>query len=195
MTETPNNEATFSVDDWLADANLPEESTVVYKRADVISELTRLKHEIEIEQEADGERSAADASPTKELERKYQHLINVFGDSALTVYVRALTPDEKGDIRKASDEAAEKGSWDNVKANRDHAARLLSKAVVGVKEPRDEARKDVFWAPATIIKMEDKLGSVQMSHIMHAYQTAQNAMPSVDADFLHTRSGSGATHD
>lgn len=187
--------AGFDVDAWLEDANLPEESATIYKRADVISELTRLKHEIEIEREADGERSAAEVSPVKELERKYEHLANVFGASALTVYVRALTPDEKALIRKENEQAAEMGKWEKAKENRDFAARLLSKSIVGIKGPEDEERKPVYWAPATIIKMEDKLGTTQMNQVMYAHQTAQNSLPAVDADFLPQRSGSANTTD
>jgi len=185
----------FNVDEWLSDANLPEESAQIYKRADVISELTRLKGEIEIEREADLERSASEESPVKELRRKYEHLARVFGDSAMTVYVRALTPDEKELIRKENEEASEKGKWEKAKENRDFAARLLSKSIVGIKTPTDEERKPVFWSPATIIKMEDKLGTTQMNQVMYAYQTAQNAMPKVDADFLPSRSGSDPIQD
>ena len=58
------NPATFDVEGWLVDAALPEESATVYKRPDVVAELTDLKRRIGIEtRAADAEQSAAAQTP------------------------------------------------------------------------------------------------------------------------------------
>lgn len=185
----------FDVDAWLEDSKLPEESTVVYKRADVVAELTNLKHLIDLEKSTAHERAAGETSNLAQLQAKYHQLLETFGDSALTIYVRAVTPDEKLELRKQNDAVTEKAKLDPTQSNRDYAARLLARAVVATKLPAAEERTPVTWAPETIKKLEDKLGTTQMTQVMAAYQTAQNAMPAVDADFLPRASGSSQTAD
>ena len=193
MTETPTTQvhpATgFSVDDWLQDAALPEESAMVYKRADVLSELSELKRRIELEERvADAEQSAGQASTTAALLAEYEALLHTFSASGLTVYVRAITDDERAGLRVAH-ETRTRG-WEPKVANEAFGYDLLSLAITHVK-PAGGERTPVSFTVAQIEALEKSIGNPQMQQILKARQVAQNALPAVDADFLRRPSGEG----
>jgi hypothetical protein len=193
MTETPAVEphpaATFNVEDWLQDARMPEESADVYKRADVIGELQALQRKIVVQREAaaGAEASAAEASEVYTLEARYQELLDTFADSQLTVFVRALSPDEKKDMRAAHDERVK--DLDALTQNNEFGYDLLAASIAAV-QPFGGERVDVAWSHAQVRALENKLGATQMSLILQAHQNAQNRLPAVDADFLLKPSGS-----
>lgn len=184
MTEL--NPATFDVESWLTDAALPEESATVYKRPDVISELSDLKRRIEIEGRANDVEQTAGSKRAATLEKEYEKLLRTFSGSALTVYVRALTPDEQKSIRDAHEERTK--DMVPADANREFGYDLLAEAITHVKPAGGERVPAKFTTPA-LKGMRDAIGDVQMSLILAARQQAQNGMPVVDADFLHKRSG------
>jgi len=186
MSESPE---TFDVDAWLTDAALPEESADIYKRPDVIGKLTRLKARIEEERHAatiDPERTAADKAQAKALEGQYKALLHTFSESRMTVYVRALTPDELAALRTSHEKRTE--GWDPTKANRAFGYDILAAAITAV-QPEGQDRQDVTFTVAKVKQLENKIGTTQLSVILAARQTAQNAVPAVDADFLHRPSG------
>jgi hypothetical protein len=187
-TEPDHPAATFNVDDWLQDARLPEESADVYKRADVIGELGALRRKIDVQREAAAspERTAGDAAELTPLEQQYEALLQTFADSQLTVYVRALGPDERRAIREDSE--ARTKDQPPLDQNADHGLAILSAAVVAVR-PYGGQRVDVTWSRDQVRAMENKIGGTQMQQVLHAYQAAQNRVPAVDADFLHRPSG------
>lgn len=186
MTEL--NPAAFDVEAWLTDAALPEESATVYKRPDVVAELSDLKRRIDIETRAsDAEQSAAAKRPAT-LEREYEELLRTFSSSALTVYVRALTDDELTAVRADFEAGPGKDLTGGA-----HSLELgywgLAKAITAVK-PAGGERTPVAMTPEKVKAMRDAIGSVQMTLIVAARHAAQNGLPQVDADFLHKRSGS-----
>lgn len=187
MTETITQDpATFDVEVWLQDAKLPEESATVYKRADVVAELSDLKRRIELEARAAGaEYTAADPALTP-LEKEYQQLLETFSQSALTVYVRALTEQELRDLRTAS-EAATEGKTPHEQ-NEAYGYEILAKSITAVKAAGAD-RQAVVFTPAKVKALRDAIGTAQMTVILNARLTAQNAVPAVDADFLLKRSG------
>lgn len=184
---TDLNPATFNVEDWLTDAALPEESATVYKRPDVVAELTDLKRRIDIETRAsDAEQSAASKRPAT-LEREYEELLRTFSNSALTVYLRALTDDELKTVREDFEEGPGKDLTGGA-----HSLELgywgLAKAITAVK-PAGGERQPVTMTPESVKAMRDAIGSAQMTQIVAARHQAQNALPTVDADFLRKPSG------
>jgi hypothetical protein len=193
MAETLNP-ATFNLDDWALDANLPEESADVYKRADVVSELSALKRQIETHREAFAgtEKTAGDVSGLRALEAEYNKLVATFTGSLLTVYVRAITSDEREALRAAHEERTK--NWDPERRNREYGFDLLAAAITAVKE-RDGERIDVRWDVHQIKKLEKAIGGSQMSLILAAREVAQNQAPTVDADFLLKPSGSETGQD
>jgi hypothetical protein len=193
MTETPAVEphpaATFNVEDWLQDARMPEESADVYKRADVIGELQALQRKIVVQREAaaGAEASAAEASEVNTLEARYEELLDTFAGSQLTVFVRALSPDEKRALRAAHDERVK--DMDALEQNSEFGYDLLSASIAAV-QPFGGERVDVTWTHLQVRALERKLGAAQMSQVLQAHQNAQNRLPAVDADFLLRPSGS-----
>lgn len=188
MTEL--NPATFDLDAWATDANLPEESADVYKRADVIGELSALQRKIAIRRDAaKGEKTAKGDKELTEMERRHTELVETFTGSKLTVFVRALTSDELEDIREAHEERTK--GMDSKRANREFGFDLLSAAIISV-QPAGEERYDVRWDVHTIKRLEKAIGPAQLTEILNARQYAQNAVPTVDADFLHRSSGTEA---
>ena len=185
MTDPTN----FDVEAWLSDAALPEESATVYKRPDVVAELTDLKRRIELETRAtDAEQSAASKNTRPEaLEREYEQLLRTFSDSALTVYLRALTDEELKDLR----DEFELGPGKDLTGGA-HSLELgywgLAKAITAVK-PAGGERQPVSMTPAKVKALRDAIGSAQMTQVVLARHTAQNNLPSVDADFLRKPSG------
>lgn len=183
------NPATFDVEGWLVDAALPEESATVYKRPDVVAELTDLKRRIGIEtRAADAEQSAAAQTP-RALEKEYEALLRTFSDSALTVYVRALTRDEMAELRAASE--ADTKDMEAVAANAEFGYRLTAAAIVAVK-PAGGERTPVTFTAGHVKALEKAIGATQMQLILAAKQQAQNGLPTVDADFLRKPSGTDA---
>ena len=187
MSETMNP-ATFSLDDWTLDAALPEESADVYKRADVVGELSRLKRQIALQKEASGVEKTAEGDTTlQSLEAEYDTLVETFASSQLTVYVRAITSDELNDLREEHDK--ETKTWDPIRRNKEFGFKLLAQAIISVK-PFEGERTDVRWDLHQVKRLEQAIGPAQIQAILEARQIAQNQLPSVDADFLHSASGS-----
>lgn len=192
MTDTLHpvpDPAAFDVEAWLQDASLPEESCTVYKRPDVISELSDLKRRIELDARAAGEERSASEAELTPLEAEYMALLQTFSESALTVYVRALTSDELKHQRAAT-EARTKDMLPND-ANAEFGYDLLAAAVVAVK-PAGGERTPVKFTSDAVKALRNAIGDTQVSQILTARQIAQNAMPSVDADFLRKPSGTEA---
>lgn len=180
MTEL--NPATFDLDAWATDANLPEESADVYKRADVIGELSALQRKIAICRDAaKGEKTATGDKELTEMERRHTELVKTFTGSKLTVFVRALTSDEQADLREAHDERTK--NMEPLRANKEFGFDLLAAAIVSV-QPAGEERFDVRWDSHQVKQLEKAIGPAQMTEILNARQYAQNAVPTVDADFL-----------
>jgi hypothetical protein len=190
MSDTELNPAGFDVEEWLQDAAMPEESIDVYKRADVIGELERLKRQIAVQREAaaGAERTASDTNELAELEKRYDDLVETFAGSQLTVYVRAISGDEKRELREASDKRTEGKT--PLERNADHGYGLLARAVIAVR-PFEGERVTVNWGHEQIRKLENTLGPAQMNAVLQAHQRAQANLPAVDADFLHRPSGEG----
>jgi len=188
MTEL--NPATFDLDAWATDASLPEESADVYKRADVIGELSALQRKIAIRREAfKGEKTANGDKELTEMERRHTELVETFAGSKLTVFVRALTSDELADLREAHDKATQ--DMDPQRANKEFGFDLLAASIISV-QPAGEERYDVRWDTHMIKRLEKAIGPAQMTEILNARQYAQNAVPTVDADFLRKSSGTEA---
>lgn len=186
------NPETFDVEAWIQDANLPRESATVYKRADVISQLTALKHRIEIARAGDtGERTSGGKTELQKLEDEYVRLLNVFSDSAITVHVRALSRQELKDLREAHNAAVEGKEISSTEANEMFGYDLLATAIVAV-EPAGKPEQPATLTPVQVRALEDAIGATQLTSILAARQTAQNALPEVDADFLHRPSGTNA---
>ena len=198
VAELVTGPETFDLDSWLTDAKLPEESASVYKRPDVIAELTDLKRRIEDArlEEADPtfEKTVATALPSEALAQEYERLLKVFGDSQLTVYVRALTKDAMSALRKTHEDKIERGELTEVTSNATFGYDLLSEAIVSVK-PAGGKRVDVKFTPKQVKALEVSIGAIQMPAILEARQRAQNAVPTVDADFLRKSSGTVADED
>lgn len=191
----PLNPATFDVEAWLTDAALPEESATVYKRADVIGELTDLKRRIEIERDANIERVVTQKSAAAALEEQYEALLKTFTGSALTVYVRALSRDEIKHIRQTHDAWAEANQIPPLDANVAFGYDLLSASIVAMKPAGATERQPTVLDPTAVKRLEAAIGSTQLQLILQARQTAQNAVPAVDADFLRRPSGTGTGHE
>ena len=113
-------------------------------------------------------------------------LLETFSQSALTVYVRALTADELK-AQRAETEARTKDMPPND-ANAEFGFDLLAAAVVAVK-PAGGERTPVTFTSDKVKALRNAVGDTQVSQIITARQIAQNAVPSVDADFLLKRSG------
>lgn len=192
MTETTETTpATFNVEDWLLDAHLPEESADVFKRADILGELSALQRQIVVLQEAagDAEASAGEASELTTLTARYEELRDAFGASLLTIYVRALGPDERVAMRKAHEERTKDLPADEQ--NKQYGYDLLAASIIAVR-PHGGDRTPVAWGPAQVQAVENAIGGAQMSTVLDAHRVAQNKVPAVDADFLLKRSGSEA---
>lgn len=189
MTESLNP-TTFDLDAWATDAGLPEESADVYKRADVVGELSALQRKIAIRHDAaKGEKTANGDKELTDLERRYDELVETFTGSKLTVFVRAITSDELNDLREEHEKVTK--NWEPLRRNKEFGFLLLSKAIVSV-QPAGGERHDVRWSLHQIKQLEKAIGPAQMTEILNAREYAQNAVPTVDADFLHRSSGSDA---
>lgn len=181
------NPATFDVEAWLTDAALPEESATVYKRPDVVAELTDLKRRIGIENRAANVEQSAASKSGSALEKEYEALLRTFSDSALTVYVRALTRDEMKDMRAAHDKRTPE-DMKPADANAEFGYELTAAAIVAVK-PAGGQRVPVTFTADKVKALEAAIGASQMQLVLAAKQQAQNGLPQVDADFLRKPSG------
>lgn len=189
MTTTPE---TFDVEAWIKDASLPRESATVYKRADVISTLTALKHRIGIARAADsGERTSGERTELQELEAEYVRLLTVFSESAITVHVRALSRQELKDLREAHEKAIEDNTMTSKESNETFGYDLLATAIVAV-EPAGKPEQPASLTPKQVKALEEGIGATQLTAILEARQVAQNKLPQVDAVFLHRPSGAEA---
>lgn len=189
MTETQNPE-TFDIDEWLVDAALPEESVDVYKRPDVIGELSEVKRRIEELQDAGdpAEQTAGGVSERTKLERRYTDLLNTFGNSRLTIYLSAIPKATLRDMRVAHDARVESGEITKELDGIEFGWLVLSESIVGVKSG-DAERRGVHWSVDQVKKIAKKIGDVQIVELTKAQRVAQNAIPEVDADFLLSASG------
>lgn len=184
MTETAP--ATFNVEDWLTDAALPEESATIYKRADVVAELTDLKRRIGIVTDAQDAEPTAGSKRPAALIRQYEQLLRTFSGSALTVYVRAIPRERLQELRAAHEKRTE--GLAPKDANEAFGWDLLAEAIVAVK-PAGQERTPAQFTPAKVKALEEAIGTPQLQLILAARQQAQNGLPTVDADFLPQRSG------
>lgn len=182
--------AEFDLEDFLSDAAMPEESAEVYKRANVVGKLASLRRKIELERKAAAvsEKTAGDVDVLGPLEAEYERLVQVFAESQITVYVRALSSDEKFVARRQSDELTK--DKPALEQNKHYGWTLLAAAIIAV-EPFGKPRVNVNWSVAQVKALESKIGPAQMDHILNAYKVAQGNLPTVDADFLHKPSGEG----
>jgi hypothetical protein len=188
MTTAP---ATFDVEAFIKGANLPTDSATIYNRADVISDITALKHKIDVARATDNsERTSGEKSELKKLEAEYVRLLTLFSESAAAIHVRALTRQELKDLRDAHEKAVEGKEMTPKESNETFGYDLLALAIVAV-EPIGKAKQPATFTPAQVRALEEGIGAAQMQAILAARQTAQNALPEVDADFLHKPSGTG----
>lgn len=189
MTESAPTPAGFNVEDWLTDAALPQESATVYKRADVVAELTELKRRIDIETRVEEAEPTAGSKRPATLIRQYEEHLKTFSDSALTVYVRALTAQELKDHRAATEERTKDMPSDE--ANLEFGFDLLATAIIGVKPAGATEVLPASFTADKVKAMRDAIGDTQMRLVLAARQQAQNGVPTVDADFLRKPSGTG----
>lgn len=188
----------FDIDEWLVDAKLPHASVDLYKAGTVPAEALSLKEQITLEREILSEEpSAADKSKLRKLESRYTSLVEAWLASKITVFVSALSSDHLRALRADNEKKTE--GMDKAVANEIFGYELLSAAIVGVAQPGVEYTEElpyepVKWEPRHIRGLEKKIGTTQTSQLLVARQAAQNQMPTVDADFLHSSSGS-ATGD
>jgi hypothetical protein len=184
--------AEFDFEEFLSDARLAEESVTVYKRADVIAELSDLKRRIQLEDRANGGERAASEEALTPLEQEYKALLETFSESALTIYVRALTDEELREQRKLTEERTKELPPQD--ANLEFGYDLLARSIIAMKSARGE-RKPVTFNASKVKTLRKAIGDTQVDMILKARQMAQNAMPSVDADFLLRRSGEEAGNE
>jgi len=170
----------FDVEAWLTDAHLPEDSVDVFKRGDVIAELSELERKIDAERAAGSkEQTSADKSRLAALEKKHQELVDTFGESALTIYVKALSPAEQKALREDLGEGA-------TQSDLQYATLLAS--ITAVKQ-YGKNRQPVKMTRKLLQGMENAIGAVQVRQLVFAQNQVQNSLPVVDADFLHRHSG------
>lgn len=177
---------TFDIDAWLQDAHLPEDSCVIYKRPDVIAELTQLKARIEDEEAAGNSKTVGGGTELRKLRKRYDELLETFGASRVTVYVRALSESR---IREMSGDYKAKGG-----TSKDDAAALeqgyavVAESVVGLQDA-DGERKPVRLTVEQVKALEDRISGSQLAKIREAWRRAQMQSPEVTVDFLSQRSG------
>jgi hypothetical protein len=188
MTESTITPAEFDVEAWLTDAKMPEESAEVYKRADVVAELQVVKRQIETQREAATiEKTAHGNTVLRNLETRYKDLVETFCASKLTIYVRAISPDEQRESREITEKRTE--GMEPKLQNLEFGYDLLARSIVAVR-PAEGERTEVNWSMKQVKAMEKSIGAAQMSEVLNARMQAQNGLPRVDADFLLKPSGS-----
>lgn len=187
MTDEMNPE-TFDIDAWLSDAHLPEDSADIYKRPDVIAELNKLSARME------AERSAADQSMTggralAELQERYDALLEEFGASRATVYVRAIPEARRREMLESHKSKGKADSESDREAVIDQGYAVIAESVIGIQDEGGE-RQDVDLTVEQVKALEARIGNAQVHHIRQAWQRAQSQAPEVTVDFLSRRSGS-----
>ena len=187
-TTTDRSPETFDIDAWLQDAHLPEDSCVIYKRPDVIAELSELKARIEDEQAADVKvgKTLGAKSELNKMQKRYDELLKTFADSRATIIVRALSESR---IREMSGDYKAKGG----KAKDDTAAleqgyAVVAESVVGLQDA-DGERREVSLTLDQVKSLEDRIGGSQLAKIREAWRRAQMQSPEVTVDFLSKHSG------
>lgn len=185
---------TFDINAWLDDAHMPEDSCDVYKRPDLIAEISevseRLKEEADAE-EAAGKTIAGGAERAK-LRARYDQLLTAFGDSRARFYVRAVSPKTLREIDAEVAEAKKKHAWSKEVAELERASRILSAAIVGIR-PAEGDRQKAAFTPEQIQRLESAIGSSQIAALNQAWARAQSQNPEVTVDFLSKRSGINKT--
>lgn len=189
----------FDVEDWLEDAHLPHTSVDVYKAGLLPAEAADLQRKLEDERALENtERSAADVDRFAELERRYLQVVGAWVASKITIYVSALPSEVIRDLRTQHD--LQHAGKDPVVANEIFGYELLAKCIIGVAETgvdyTDEDGTPALYGPVSwemrhVRALARKIGGAQMAQLIAARQTAQNALPTVDADFLRKSSGEG----
>lgn len=81
----------FDLEAWLDDAKLPQRSMVVYRRADLRSELDEIERKIRMS-DGDAEGGSNEVG-SNALRAQWEKVAEQIADSAITVTVRALTDD------------------------------------------------------------------------------------------------------
>lgn len=191
---------TFDINAWLDDAHLPEESTRIFKRADLLGRITALQEKLKDEAAADGDNLAGSVEFAKAAE-EYEALLEEFGASALTVYVSAVPSSKVREIQKEHGFPWGKptgGKKEALEEARELALielnyAVLAEAVVAVAGP-DGQRVAVNWSVEDLKKMEDRIGSGQFQDIIQAKYAAESRVREPNADFLAKLSG-GSSDD
>lgn len=181
----------FSFDDWFGDARLPERSTDVIVRADLVARLEALQRRIE-EAPAYDETSLGEES----LEDQYAALLEEFLASRVTLYMRAVPHEEQRQLRDSLGPQLPTNASDKKKQERLRllGATTLAASLVGIARG-DGPRQVANFTAADIIQLEEKLGQAQMSKVNAAFAAACNELPQVSADFLPRSSGKGNTQE
>ncbi len=178
----------FDLNDWLLDANLPEDSVDVFKGANLISEISVLQRRITEQHQANEkatERTSADKSEVRSLEAQYNKLVDRFGHSRLTIYVKALTPAELKALREKFKDAT--GTPAEVQEQFNYA--LLAESIFEVSTPGQPERRPVSWTANQIRILSEKIGEAQTLQVLNIRNKVQLDVPTVDADFLLKFSG------
>ena len=152
----------FDFDAWLDDAERPERAVTVYQRASLIADLDALEAKINAADDEDVDGPSMGGGVGK-LHAEYAKLAQQFHDSALTFRIRAHDEAEKRAIAEAHPgiDATERGRI------------VIADAIQSPKV-----------TPGQLKRLEEKIGEVQFSQIVVAYQKACTDLPSVSADFL-----------
>lgn len=189
MTETTETSPeAFDIDAWLQDAHLPEDSCDIYKRPDVIAELAQVKARIDVEEAAQTGKTLGGSAELRKLHKRYDELLQTFGDSRTTIYVRSLNNSKLRELREVNKKAEEKNGWTKAQANTESNFDTISAAIFAI-EGADGTRNEVSLTTAQVKALEDRIGSSQVQIIKNAWQRAQMQAPEVTVDFLSQPSG------
>jgi len=191
MTEL--NPSDFDFEAWIDDARLPEGSTTVYKRADLVAKIDHLARQIRVETDAIGNEMVSGGSPLlAKLTKERQALMEAFARSEVTFYLRALPQSRIKEIvdehQIADDDTREEGLVKRVDLNR----ALLAESIVALESPTLEKR-DIKLTLPLVATLEAKIGAAQLSKLLVKRQQVQSEAPAPDADFLPD--ASGTSHD
>ena len=191
MTEL--NPSEFDFEAWIDDARLPEGSTTVYKRADLVAKIDHLARQIRVETDAQaGEKTSAGSALLTKLTKERQALMEAFARSEVTFYLRALPQSRIKDIVEEhqikEDATREEGLVQRVELNR----ALLAESIVALESPTLEKR-DINMTIPLVATLEAKIGAAQLSKLLVKRQQVQSEAPAPDADFLPD--ASGTSHD
>jgi len=191
MTEL--NPSEFDFEAWIDDARLPEGSTTVYKRADLVAKIDHLARQIRVETDAQaGEKTSAGSALLTKLTKERQALMEAFARSEVTFYLRALPQSRIKEIvdehQIAEGDTREAELIKRVDLNR----ALLAESIVALESPTLEKR-DIKLTLQLVATLEAKIGAAQLSKLLVKRQQVQSEAPAPDADFLPD--ASGTSHD